>query len=440
MRRRFFATGMVLAMLVVGLVPAAFASIDGRGAERPGPAETLAEEPLDDTGVSDADDSRTRDILHADDVIVNGSLCVGFDCPNGYGFGFDTVVLRENNLRILFEDTSTAGSFPTNDWRILINQSTNGGQSYFGIEDTSAARTLFRLAAGAPENSLTVDSQGDVGIGLSTAATELHIRDGDTPTTRLEQDGSSGFTAQTWDVAGNEANFFIRDATNGSTLPFRIRPGAPTSSIDIQADGEIGFGTASPRDSVHLLRTDGTAGITVEENNATVKTRYLLRLENIGGSMMTFDNDSEEWRVGSNNTGAFLINLDDGAGDIELRLLSSGNLQIAGSLSEGSDRDSKHRIEALDAAANLDAVLELPIFEWSYIGEAARHIGPMAQDFAAVFGLGSDDTTISARDMAGVSLAAIQALEAENRDLEDRIESLEERLADLEALVADLAG
>src|SRR5687767_2248139 len=72
---------------------------------------------------------------------------------------------------------------------------------------------------------------------------------------RLEQNNSGGFTAQTWDIAGNEANFFVRDTTNGSTLPFRIRPGAPTSSIDIAANGFVGFGTASPTAQLHTTGT-----------------------------------------------------------------------------------------------------------------------------------------------------------------------------------------
>src|SRR3954454_19118833 len=60
-----------------------------------------------------------------------------------------------------------------------------------------------------------------------------------TPGMRLVQTSGGGFTPQTWDVAGNEANFFVRDLTNGSRLPFRIRPGAPTNSIDIGATGEV---------------------------------------------------------------------------------------------------------------------------------------------------------------------------------------------------------
>src|SRR6185369_3843988 len=71
-----------------------------------------------------------------------------------------------------------------------------------------------------------------------------------------------GFTAQTWDIAGNEANFFVRDVTGGSRLPFRIRPGAPTSSIDIDASGEVGIGTASPRFRTHILGANASPSLT----------------------------------------------------------------------------------------------------------------------------------------------------------------------------------
>jgi hypothetical protein len=83
----------------------------------------------------------------------------------------------------------------------------------------------------------------------------------DTPAVRFEQNNTGGFTAQTWDVAGNEANFFVRDVTSGSRLPFRIRPGAPTSSLDISADGDIGIGTASPNARLDLKQaTDDFIG------------------------------------------------------------------------------------------------------------------------------------------------------------------------------------
>ena len=171
------------------------------------------------------------------DLIVIGSECVGMDCSSSENFGFDTLRLKENNLRINFADTSNSGSFPTNDWRLVANDSANGGRNIFYLEDSNTGREVLSVEAGAPSNALYVDDAGNLGLGTSTPVVEIHVKDGDTPTLRLEQDNSSGFTAQTWDVAGNETNFFVRDVNNGSKLPFRIRPGAPESSIDIAANG-----------------------------------------------------------------------------------------------------------------------------------------------------------------------------------------------------------
>ena len=231
----------------------------------------------------------SADIIHADDVIINGgSLCVGLDGVNGESFGFDTLRLKENNLRIHFLDTSTSASFPSTDWRIRINDSSNGGANYFAIEDSTAGKTPFLVEGNAPTNSLYVEDGGRVGLGTSTPVVELHIKDGDSPTMRLEQDGSSGFTPQTWDVAGNETNFFIRDATNGSKLPFRIRPSAPSNSVFIDTDGDIGMGTSSPDASLHILRNSGSAGLHIEESSA-VADDVMFQIEQSNGSASTTD-------------------------------------------------------------------------------------------------------------------------------------------------------
>jgi hypothetical protein len=87
----------------------------------------------------------TQDQVILDDLIVDGSACVGMDCTNGESFGFDTIRLKENNLRIRFQDTSSSASFPTNDWQITINDSANGGGSYFAIDDVNSGRTAFKI-------------------------------------------------------------------------------------------------------------------------------------------------------------------------------------------------------------------------------------------------------------------------------------------------------
>ncbi len=211
-----------------------------------------------------------EDVVTPDDIIVQGSACIGLDCVNNEVFGFDTIRVKENNTRIQFDDTSAAG-FPTNNWQIRANSSAAGGASFLGFVDQGAAGNsetgtiVFEVDAGAPANSLKVSSTGKVGLRTATPVLDLHIATGDTPAHRLEQTAASGFTAQTWDIAGNEANFFVRDVTGGSRLPFRIRPGAPTSSIDINASGQVGIGTQAPAFKLHVdtATPTGTGGNTI---------------------------------------------------------------------------------------------------------------------------------------------------------------------------------
>jgi len=99
-----------------------------------------------------------------------------------------------------------------------------------------------------------------------------------------------------------------------------------------------------------------------------------------------------------------------------------------------SDRNLKTDLAAIDPAQVLARVVALPISTWRYRKDGAevRHLGPMAQDFHAAFGLWNTDTMIFPLDASGVSFAAIQALnsrlvaaEAENEALRARLERLE---------------
>ena len=227
-----------------------------------------------------------------DDLIVDGSICVGLDCVNGESFGFDTLRLKENNLRIHAQDTSSSASFPTYDWRLTFNDSSNGGRNRFSVECVDEGRESFTIEGCAPSNSLYVDDGGRIGFGTANPVVELHVVDGDTPTLRLEQDGSSGFTPQTWDVAGNEANFFIRDATNGSKLPFKIKPGAPTGSIFVAASGKIGLGTESPGGDLHVR--DASANAVFDLDAASVPQVWRFSISTSDSNLRIRDNTAAQ--------------------------------------------------------------------------------------------------------------------------------------------------
>ena len=93
------------------------------------------------------------DSIILDDQIVDGSTCIGTDCTNGEVFDFSTIKLKENNLRLEFMDTSSTASFPGNDWQITINDSTNGGENYFAVDNLTSGKQVFKIS---PSGDLTI--------------------------------------------------------------------------------------------------------------------------------------------------------------------------------------------------------------------------------------------------------------------------------------------
>jgi hypothetical protein len=130
--------------------------------------------------------------------------------------------------------------------------------------------------------------------------------------------------------------------------------------------------------------SDDASGATLLES--TVANQFLARAS--GG--VTF------WTNATNTVGA---------------TLAAGS----GTWASASDRALKTDVARIDDAAVLEKVAGLPISRWSYVSErGVRHVGPMAQDFYAAFGVGEDDKHITSIDEDGVALAAIKALRTEN--------------------------
>jgi hypothetical protein len=119
-----------------------------------------------------------------------------------------------------------------------------------------------------------------------------------------------------------------------------------------------------------------------------------------------------------------------------LRWNANGNVSTRGSLFQLSDRNLKENFKGVDADEVLAKVTALPITRWNYKADpSAEHMGPVAQDFRAAFGLGCDDKTIAVVDSDGVALAAIQGL---NKKVDHIIKQQQEQIEALKAEIAAL--
>ena len=114
----------------------------------------------------------------------------------------------------------------------------------------------------------------------------------------------------------------------------------------------------------------------------------------------------------------------------------SGNMGVVGVVTAltfvpTSDRNAKENFVPVDPREVLDKVAALPISRWNFKQDReSAHVGPMAKDFRAAFGLGSDDKHIATVDADGVALAAIQGLNQKVEEQRRENAALKSELAD----------
>jgi len=106
---------------------------------------------------------------------------------------------------------------------------------------------------------------------------------------------------------------------------------------------------------------------------------------------------------------------------------TNSGVYVNGGFAYSSDRNVKSGFASVNSREILDRVAALPVTSWTYTNNlAARHIGPMAQDFHAAFQVNGDvDTLINVGDETGVALAAIQGLNQKLNDKDAEIQRLE---------------
>ncbi|WP_338868071.1 tail fiber domain-containing protein [Myxococcus stipitatus] len=222
------------------------------------------------------------------------------------------------------------------------------------------------------------------------------------------------------------------------------------------ANGQSSFAmgercTASGRNSLCMgnnsnAGADGAIAIgsNVIAGDSSISLGYRVSTANFPGAFAFGDQSSADIHsVSAPNQ--FLVRASGG-----IRLRSSSNLSLGcdipaetANITCTSDRNEKDDFRQVDGEALLSKVANLPISTWRFKAEHTdvRHMGPVAQDFRATFGLGSDNKSIGLLDISGVNLAAIQALEVRTRELREKtaeVDALKSEMAELKRTMSRL--
>jgi hypothetical protein len=346
----------------------------------------------------------------------------------GYG-GSASGSTGESNVFVGYRAGSrvTTGSFNAFSGADAGRINTSGSYNTFsGMEsgrvNTTGGYNSF-LGRASGYNSTTGNLNTFVGYGA-----------GFTNTTAHRNSTLGGYADVAADITNATAIGFQAKVSQSNSLVLGAIPGLNTPQ-GANSYVAVGMGTDQPAAPLHVKRdVTGTSELALLENSSgTPANRVMLEMVNRGGSAINFANvaTGQTWVLRAAGGGSGVFDIYRVGGAALVRVNSAGNMTLLGTLTQNSNVHDKTGIEAVDAQAVLGKVQALPIRRWRYkADEGSAHVGPMAQDFHAAFGLGTDATKIAPGDMAGVALAAIQALQKQMAAQEQQLARQQRQLAE----------
>jgi hypothetical protein len=220
-----------------------------------------------------------------------------------------------------------------------------------------------------------------------------------------------------------------------------VRPGAPTSSLDISNDGDIGMGIAAPTSALHLARATGPIGVRLERTTGTVatKTNWVIFNEETTGRLHFTDDTAVPalrvpFKLGRNGVLNLLRVgvLATDMVDINGNLTVTGNITVAGTVGPDYVFAPGFALPSIDEhAAQMIRDRHLP-----KVGPARVEDGHGVIDLGAV-----SHGMLEELEYAHLYIAQLDDTVGKLQgELADRDAQLERMQAEIEAIQAALAG
>jgi hypothetical protein len=340
----------------------------------------------------------------------------------GTSFGWATIANAEHSIAMGHHTiTKTAGSLVLgcyNDTTASVNAWTQTSWS-----NTDALLIVGNGNSSTRKNAFTVLQSGKTGINMNYPSYFLDVKG----RARFMSDGSntSGFWLTT--LAGTTDKSFVGMADDTHV---GFYGGLGWGLVMDVTNNKMGIGTNAPSSYLEVTVNGNDAYSGVAINSKISGGKYLTINQGTAGKINftnpgiidLFTIDFINNRVGVNTASpSYIFQVSGGA-------YCTGTTWV-----NTSDKHVKENFIEVDGKSILNKIEELPILMWNYKKENSnvRHIGPMAQDFYAIFELGNDTTSISTIDPAGISLAAIKELNKQNSNVKQQVNFLSAKYDEL---------
>ena len=252
------------------------------------------------------------------------------------------------------------------------------------------------------------------------------------------------------------AEFSIADVEN-QRVPFTIAGGAPNSSLYVASTGNVGLGTATPGNKLHVKVSNQGGGILLDGGTANSVNVWAqgngagVILSNlVGGTNQKVAQHlvyANTWRIRGLNDAVtaesvdgIVLSLINGNVGINCESAPGANFVVddggacnAGTRSElnagatqftvPSSRSLKEHLAPVKVEGILDRIHQVKVYSYDFINGPKDRIGLIAEDFHSIFGRGSDKT-ISGDEIQLALWLAIQELSAQNKELRHELAEL----------------
>lgn len=216
-----------------------------------------------------------------------------------------------------------------------------------------------------------------------------------------------GYGASTSTLAGSPRTGTFVFSDRSVPLTYSFNSSSPDIASQFHPTVTNSFNVRAVNGSFFYTNTALTTSFIFNSTTATMTlTNSKLAMNSDGSTTLT-----------SNSGGSAGVNLPAGGG----------------SWQSLSDMHMKENFASVDGEDLLRRLRKVPISTWNYKTQNAkiRHMGPMAQDFAAAFNIGEDNRHIATIDPDGVALAGVQALDTRTLHQQQRIDALEKENTEL---------
>ena len=184
----------------------------------------------------------------------SGNVGIGNSNPSAFNSlgASDKLVIGDSTDSNLTLFGTTYGSLAFAD-----SDTSSSTAQYAGLIQYYHADNSMQFYTGSSER-MRIDSSGNVGIGTSSPSQTLHLS---AANPFLEIQGTSASSGDTGIFLNANANHWVLKADNFTgTNAFQIKQGDPSSStayLTINSSGNVGIGTSSPDQILHLAKSSG---------------------------------------------------------------------------------------------------------------------------------------------------------------------------------------